>query len=238
MNKSQKQKTILIVDDEPQVLAALKDTLEDKFQVLTAENPNTAIKILSGNGHDLSVIISDERMPGMRGHEFLSKAQEITNATRLLITGFSDLEAVIAAVNEGKIFGYISKPWDPAALKIVVFKAAEHHHLLQKLHEREERFRQLAENIHDVFWIVSADGKGIYISPAYEEVWGRTIESLREKPETWLEAVHPDDRVRAHLDLHEGQKTFDEFDEEYRIIRPDGKVHWIHDRAFPVRNQA
>ena len=238
MNAALKRETILIVDDEPQVLAALKDTLEDEFQVLTAENPKTAIEILSGNGHDLSVIVSDQRMPGMSGHEFLRKAQEISDATRLLITGFSDLEAVIAAVNEGKIFGYISKPWDPAALKIVVFKAAEHHHLLQKLHEREERFRQLAENIHDVFWIVSADGEGIYISPAYEEIWGRSLQSLYEDPSSWYDAIHPADRDKARLDLNKDLKKAGVFSEEYRVLRPDGTIRWIHDRAFPVHNQA
>ena len=238
MNATVKQKTILIVDDEPQVLAALKDTLEDEFQVLTAENPRAALKLLKGNGHDMSVIISDQRMPGMSGHEFLSKAQEITDATRLLITGFSDLEAVIAAVNEGKIFGYISKPWDPAALKLVVFKAAEHHHLLEQLQEREERFRQLAENINDVFWIVSANGEGIYISPAYEEIWGRSLQSLYENPASWHEAIHPDDCDRTRLDLNQGLKKFSVFDEEYRVLRPDGTIRWIHDRAFPVRNQA
>jgi diguanylate cyclase (GGDEF)-like protein/PAS domain S-box-containing protein len=229
---------ILIVDDEPQVLAALKDTLEDEFQVLTAENPQTALKLLEGNGHDMSVIISDQRMPGMSGHEFLSKAQEISEATRLLITGFSDLEAVIAAINEGKIFGYISKPWDSAALKLVVFKAAEHHHLLQKLREREERFRQLAENINDVFWIVSANGEGIYISLAYEEIWGRSLQSLYENPASWHEAIHPDDYDRTRLDLNQGLKKNNIFDEEYRVLRPDGTIRWIHDRAFPVRNQA
>lgn len=238
MNMALNRETILIVDDEPQVLAALQDTLEDEFNVLTAGSPDAAIEILSGNGDELSVIISDQRMPGMSGHEFLSKAKEISEATRLLITGFSDLEAVISAVNEGRIFGYISKPWDNSALKLVIYKAAEHHHLLQELRDREERFRQLAENIHDVFWVMSLDGKDIYISPAYEAIWGRTIDRLLEKPETWLEAVHPDDRNKARMDFYGGLNSFNTFDEEYRILRPDGSIRWIHDQAFPVRNQS
>jgi len=237
MNKALNKETILIVDDEPQVLTALSDALEDEFNVLTASSPNEAIGMLSHNGHELSVIMSDQRMPEMNGHEFLSKAKEISEASRLLITGYSDLEAVIAAVNEGKIFGYISKPWDPTALKLVIYKAAEHHHLLQQLREREERFCQLADNIQDVFWMMSLDGQDIYVSPAYEKIWGRSIKELLEKPEIWLEAVHPDDRDRAWLDLHKGLKAPAVFDEEYRIVWPDGSVRWIHDQAFPVSNQ-
>lgn len=238
MNTVLKRETILVVDDEPQVLTALKDTLEDEFNVLTAESPMTALKLLEGNGNNMSVIITDQRMPGMNGHEFLGKAREISGATRLLITGFSDLEAVIAAVNEGRIFGYISKPWDPAALKLVVFKAAEHHRLLQQLEEREERFRQLAENIQDVFWIVATDGSQLYISPAYEEVWGRSLQSLYESPTSWYDAVHPDDRRRIFSYFNKDLNGRDTYTEEYRILRPDGTIRWIHDRAFPVRNQA
>jgi diguanylate cyclase (GGDEF)-like protein/PAS domain S-box-containing protein len=230
--------TVLVVDDEPQVLDAIRDSLEDEFHVITETSPHSAINLIKSNQHDISVILSDQRMPGLNGHEFLSTARELSDATRLLITGFSDLEAVIAAVNEGRIFGYVSKPWDPAALRLVIYKATEHHQLLQQLREREERFRQLAENIHDVFWMMSIDGKDIYVSPAYEKVWGRSIKSLLEKPECWLEAVYPEDRDKARLDIKKNLKISKVFDEEYRIVRPDSTIRWIHDQAFPVLNQA
>ncbi len=234
MSRASSPASVLVVDDEPQVLAALEDTLENDFRILTATSPARGLEILKAE-RNLSVILSDQRMPGMMGHDFLARAQEASNATRLLITGYSDIDAVIAAVNEGKIFGYVSKPWDRAALKIVVYKAVEHHTLVQELHEREERFRQLAENIRDVFWMISADtGEGIYLSPAYEEIWARTRQSLREHPESWLDAVHPEDRQsildsRGIVMRNSAASTL-----EFRVIRPDGSARNVRERMFPV----
>jgi PAS domain S-box-containing protein len=104
------------------------------------------------------------------------------------------------------------------------------------LQESEERFRQLAENIHEVFWITdTARHRAIYVSPAYEVIWGRTCASLYDAPETWLEAIRPEDRDRVEKAARTKQEQ-GTYDEEYRIIRPDGAERWIRDRAFPVRN--
>ncbi|WP_255349200.1 PAS domain S-box protein [Kamptonema formosum] len=106
------------------------------------------------------------------------------------------------------------------------------------LRSSEERFRQLAENIHQVFWIRSADSKQLlYVSPAYKEIWGRSFESLYEEPLSWLEAVYPEDReaVRNAVEqLPQGEPV----QKEYRIVLPDGSVRWIGSRAFPVRNES
>lgn len=234
MKSAQNRATILVVDDEPQVLSALQDSLEEDFRVLTAVSPRLAMKVIE-NEQNLSVILSDQRMPGEAGHEFLARAREITDATRILITGFADISAVIAAVNDGKIFGYVSKPWDTAGLKIVVYKAVEHHALTRELKEREERFRQLAENIRDVFWMAAADtGKGIYVSPAYEEIWGRSRKSLEDNPESWIEAIHADDRgvvKHARAGMKDAPRAMTL---EYRVNRPDGSMRWVCERTFPV----
>ncbi|MBI2994913.1 MAG: EAL domain-containing protein [Gammaproteobacteria bacterium] len=236
MGRSNLKEKVLVVDDEPQVLDALEDTLEEDFWVLKATSPARALETLKKE-RNISVILSDQRMPGVPGHEFLARAREVSDASRILITAYSDIDAVIAAVNQGKIFGYVSKPWDRAALRIVVYKAAEHHSLLHELHEREERFRQLAENIRDVFWMMDANtGKGIYLSPAYEEIWGRSRQELRDHPDSWLEAVHPEDRA-AIVGMHKGNggevglSTV-----EYRVIRPDRSVRWVRERYFPVKD--
>src|SRR5207249_86298 len=102
------------------------------------------------------------------------------------------------------------------------------------LHESQQRFRQLAENIREVFWMTDTDKNHmIYISPAYEEIWGRSCESLYAAPRSWLEAIHPKDRERV-LSAAVTRQVSGIYDEEYRIIRGDGKVRWIKDRAFPV----
>lgn len=105
------------------------------------------------------------------------------------------------------------------------------------LHESERRFRQLAENLREVFWLSSLDGSQIYfINPAYEDIWGRSRESLIAQPETWLDAVHPEDREEVLANF--GKQSRGEFVEyEYRIMRPDGEIRWIEAHVFPVRNQ-
>jgi len=108
----------------------------------------------------------------------------------------------------------------------------------QLLQASQERFRQLAENIREAFWITNpAKNEMIYISPGYEEIWGRTCESLYASPMSWVEAIHPDDRERV-LESALTKQISGRYDEVYRIVRPDGAHRWIHDRAFPIRDDA
>lgn len=102
----------------------------------------------------------------------------------------------------------------------------------------EERFRQLAEHIREVFWMSDPRKREIlYVSPAYEELWGRTCASLYEEPSSFLEAIHPEDRGAALAAL-ETQAGGEASEAEYRVVRPDGSVRWIHDRAFPIRDES
>ncbi len=104
------------------------------------------------------------------------------------------------------------------------------------LREREEQFRQLAENISEVFWMTNADlTKMIYVSPAYEKIWGRTCQSLYEQPSSFVDAICSEDRPAVESVLRESMGRT-EFSKEYRIQRPDGSIRWILDRGFPVRD--
>src|SRR5581483_3420261 len=105
------------------------------------------------------------------------------------------------------------------------------------LRESEAKFRELAGHIDEVFWITNAaKNQMLYVSPGYEKVWGNTCESLYRSPETWMDAIHPEDRERVlHAAMTRQQNGT--YDEEYRIIRPDKSIRWIRDRAFPVRNE-
>jgi two-component system CheB/CheR fusion protein len=106
------------------------------------------------------------------------------------------------------------------------------------LEESEQRFRQLAENINEVFWMVDPrHSQMLYISPAYEQVWGRSCRSLYEQPNSFLDAVHSDDRARVTAGM-ERQGRGEPMDVEYRITRPDGTVRWVRDRSFPVKDAA
>jgi two-component system cell cycle sensor histidine kinase/response regulator CckA len=108
----------------------------------------------------------------------------------------------------------------------------------EQLRQSEERFRQLAENIQEVFWITSADGyELVYLSPAYEAIWGRDSERIYRRPMNWLDDIHPEDRerVKAAFGIN---APLGQYDEEYRIVRPDGGIRWIRDRGFPILDQA
>ncbi len=99
----------------------------------------------------------------------------------------------------------------------------------------ERQFRQLAENIKELFWVSEVDPRKIlYVSPAYREIWGRTPESLYEAANSFLEAVHPDDRRRVEASLPKAR--LGNYDEVYRVVHPDGSIRTVRARAFPVRN--
>ncbi|MEG4230218.1 PAS domain S-box protein [Microcoleus sp. N9_B2] len=119
----------------------------------------------------------------------------------------------------------------------------EFHSAVEKLRASEERFRQLAENIHEVFWIREPNQKQlVYVSPACEKIWNLSYQSLLSEPEAFWDAIHPEDldRVKAAFE----KQVRGDYDEEYRVVRSprgakptDGSVCWVRDRAFPVRSQ-
>lgn len=122
MTKTAKKIAILYVDDEENNLLAFKATFRIKHQVLTALSGDEALKILENNHID--IIITDQRMPEMTGVEFLEKVLEkYPDPMRILLTGYADMNAVVEAVNKGKIFHYVTKPWNEEELDLTINKA-------------------------------------------------------------------------------------------------------------------
>jgi diguanylate cyclase (GGDEF)-like protein/PAS domain S-box-containing protein len=128
--------SVLVVDDEPQVLQAMQDVLGDEFAIITAGSGEQGLECMRSQ-RDIAVVISDQRMPLMTGDSFLEKVGLISRATRILFTGFADLSAVIRAVNHGRIFAYLTKPWNADNVRMTVHQAAEQFGLAAELaHER------------------------------------------------------------------------------------------------------
>ncbi len=104
----------------------------------------------------------------------------------------------------------------------------------QALRQSEEKFRQLAENMHQVVWMRDRDGQPLYLSPAFEQIWGHSCQSGYDDPALWWETVHPDDRDRVRDAF--AQDDVGTFEAEYRLVRPDGMVRIIRDQSFPIRD--
>ena len=101
----------------------------------------------------------------------------------------------------------------------------------------EEKFRQLAENIQEVFWMIEPKtGRPLYVSPAYEQIWGRSCASLYENPASWFAAIHPEDRAARSFDAR--QLRGEPSDSEFRIQTPDGQEKWIANRSFPILSES
>jgi CheY-like chemotaxis protein len=127
---------LLVVDDEPDNLDLLYRTFRREFNVLKAESGIDALEILAQEG-EVAVIISDQRMPEMKGTEFLSKTvPEFPDTIRIILTGFTDVEDLVEAINSGQVYKYITKPWDPYELKAVVERATETYELLKQRSEQ------------------------------------------------------------------------------------------------------
>lgn len=155
--------------------------------------------------------------------------------------------------SDGRVLGtfamYYAEPREPRALELefitrtalVAGIAIERKHTDERLRAQEERFRQVTESIREVFYLTEWDPsapvkKVLYVSPAYETIWGRSCQSLYDDPRSWSYDIHPSDRERMVSTYVQGAES-GSFDVEYRLLRADGSVRWIHDRAFPIRDE-
>ncbi|EDZ91999.1 MAG: response regulator [Limnospira sp. PMC 1291.21] len=145
-----KKPKMLVVDDEPDNLDLLYRTFRRDFSVFKAESGVRALEILSQEG-EVAVIISDQRMPEMKGTEFLSKTvPQFPNTVRIILTGFTDIEDLVDAINSGQVYKYITKPWDPNELKTVVQRAAETYELLKLRTEQLCRANSQIQLLSDI----------------------------------------------------------------------------------------
>jgi PAS domain S-box-containing protein len=169
--------TILVVDDEPLIGSAVVDVLEDRYTVLVAESGDAGLRLLAKHP-ETAVILCDQRMPGMPGHELLARACKMSRAVRLLMTGFSDLGAVIQAVNQGRIHSYIPKPFEPADLQVAVAAAYRAHYMADQLRRERSLLRSLMDNMPDRISFRDAPGRFIRVNRAKAEGLGLAEPSL------------------------------------------------------------
>ena len=173
---------ILIVDDEPSNLRSLNRLLSRVYTVHTAESGPAALELL--RQHEFAAIISDHRMPGMTGIEFLKQAAQMRHQTvRLLLTGYTDVETLVDAINSGAIYQYLTKPWDNDDLLQTMRRALEHHESIKAIYRSKsdlERMRRREESLRSCLmrcWdeMIAQKGPELLAHAARTSGWARAI---------------------------------------------------------------
>lgn len=138
---------LLVVDDEPDVCDSVHDLLRREFRVLKASTPEEGYRLVQEE--EVHIIMTDQRMPRITGVELLKKAKlKNPQAVRMLFTGFSDVESIIAAINQGHIYQFLRKPWQPEELQEAVRQAAAEYERLALVAEEGDRLRDEVASLH------------------------------------------------------------------------------------------
>ncbi len=229
---------ILNVDDNDGARYAKTRILQSAgFEVLEAANGTDALEIVKRVLPAL--VLLDVKLPDINGLEVCRRIKSESDSSSVLVlqtsaalTGRADKIRGL----EGGADNYLAAPIEADELIANVNALLRMRQIQVDLRDSEERFRQLTDNIDDVFWMFSVPAREVvYVSPAYATVWGRSAEALGQQPDDWLAAVHHDDRARMAA-RWERVATEPHYDDEFRIHGADGQVRWVRDRVFPVRD--
>lgn len=226
---------ILMVKDSPGNASLVNEMLAEaganKFSLERVGEISEALARL----HDKSyhVILLDLSLPE-RG---IDKVRQIClgapHLPVIVLTGLKDETAATQALLEGAQDYLVKGQMDRNLLVRAIRYAIERKRAEEKLRESEERFRQLAENIREVFYIYEKDiTQLLYISPACEEIWGLPCKKFYQDPKSLMDFIHPADKDRVITSSV--KRGREEVEELYRIVRPDGSIRWIKDRSFPI----
>jgi PAS domain S-box-containing protein len=231
---------VLLIEDDPEDAQFLREMLAEAKG--TRLNVKWADRLQAGLEHladgEIDVLLLDLSLPDSEGLDtVLAVHSQASGVPIIVLTGLDDEALAMKAVRKGAQDYLVKGQVDGNLLVRSMRYAIERKRAGEALRESEERFRQLAENIREVFWMTDPRKKEmIYVSPAYEEIWQRTRKSLYEQPRSFLDSIHAEDRG-AVISTFEKQAQGKPISVEYRITRPDGSVRWIRSRGFPVRNE-
>ena len=140
---------IMIVDDEPANLRLLERLFRQDYEVITAESGEEALQKLKE--HDAALLMTDQRMPGMTGVELLEAiGEERPRMVRLILTGYTDVETLVEAINSGYVYKYVTKPWNNEELRLTVSRALEHFETNKARHELEMMNQRLMGRLQEI----------------------------------------------------------------------------------------
>jgi two-component system, sensor histidine kinase and response regulator len=151
---------LLIVDDEPANLRALERLFREQYDVLTAVSGAVALELL--DHHNVALLITDQRMPEMTGIELLKKTVTLRpRMVRIILTGYTDVDALVEAINCGEVYRYVTKPWTNEELLLTVKRALEHYETIKKRCELESANKRLIDRMRDIqeLTVLEVDGE-------------------------------------------------------------------------------
>jgi response regulator RpfG family c-di-GMP phosphodiesterase len=149
---------LLIVDDDPLNLDALTRVLRHDYDLVRAESADQALHILRDEGRHIDLILADKSMPGRSGVELLEEAKGLSSAMRIVLTAYPDASDLMEAINRGEVYRYVTKPWSPEELKVVIAHALEHYQLerdnaelIAELKRKNAELKAMATRVADAF---------------------------------------------------------------------------------------
>jgi PAS domain S-box-containing protein len=216
---------LLLLDDEPLILRSLEHLLEDDYQVFTTTDAAAALPLALE--HEIAVILCDERMPGLSGHEFFERVKTVSRATRVMISGYADLTAITAAINDGQIFAYVTKPWDPVGLKALVRSAAIQFQLVQDIDHERELLRALMDNIPDLIYFKDRQSRFTRVNQAHASAVGakNAAECVGKSDADYFESG---DAIRWHSEEQELLRSSQPLvDQVERLTSTHGGGRWM-----------
>jgi len=242
MSRDSRGIAILHVDDDPDFVdlaAELIERQDARLDVETAASASDGLDRLAETSFDC--VVSDYDMPGLNGIEFLEAARESApNLPFILYTGKGSEEVASDAISAG-VTDYLQKEsgtsqYDVLANRII--NAVEQQRTREEASYADERLWTIAENTNDSLWMFNADwSELLFVNSAHEEIWGQSLDNLREDPTSFVENVHPEDRDRvkeamAHLSAGES------IDIEYRVNETENFGRWVWVKGKPVFDDA
>lgn len=147
---------IIVVDDEPANLRLLERLFRRDYEVITAESGEEALRLL--DQHDVALLISDQRMPAMTGVELLKHTATIRpHMVRIILTGYTDVDTLVEAINSGLVYKYVTKPWNNEELRLTVSRALEHYETTKARHELEMMNQRLIARLQEIQELAAFD---------------------------------------------------------------------------------
>jgi len=186
---------LLLVDDEPNLTSALVRSLDRKqFEIFTADSAQQGLMILAGN--EIDVVVSDERMPGMTGSQFLSEVRKKwPNTIRMILSGQADLEAAVRAINEGEVYRFLLKPCHPQELQMTILQGLQHKKLVaqsRKLlmeHQKNMNLLEALEKDNPGITKVEMDDDGVIDMESYAAGGSDDVQSLLDDLEKEMSKI-------------------------------------------------